>query len=192
MKRTICLLLTMLLLGPLVSAREIAGVTLPDTAQLSPDGTTLVLNGAGVRRKFFFKIYAAGLYLPSRQTTSEAIVNLPGPKRVRMHFLYKEVDREKLIIGWQEGFANNLDSASLAQMSSRLTQFNQLMRTMRQGDVIDLDFLPEEETQVRFNGELQGRIEGADFYAALLQVWLGKNPVDSDLKSALLKDTDGS
>lgn len=192
MKRTICLLLTMLLLGPLVSAREIAGVTLPDTAQLSPDGTTLVLNGAGVRRKFFFKIYAAGLYLPTRQTTSEAIVNLPGPKRVRMHFLYKEVDREKLIIGWQEGFANNLDSASLAQMSSRLTQFNQLMRTMRQGDVIDLDFLPEEETQVRFNGELQGRIEGADFYAALLQVWLGKNPVDSDLKSALLKDTDGS
>lgn len=192
MKRTICLLLTMLLLGPLVSAREIAGVTLPDTAQLSPDGTTLVLNGAGIRRKFFFKIYAAGLYLPTRQTTSEAIVNLPGPKRVRMHFLYKEVDREKLIIGWQEGFANNLDSASLAQMSSRLTQFNQLMRTMRQGDVIDLDFLPEEETQVRFNGELQGRIEGADFYAALLQVWLGKNPVDSDLKSALLKDTDGS
>ena len=70
MKRTICLLLTMLLFGPLVSAREIAGVTIPDTAQLSPDGTTLVLNGAGVRRKFFFKIYVAGLYLPSRQTSS--------------------------------------------------------------------------------------------------------------------------
>jgi hypothetical protein len=187
MKRTIYLLLTLLLFGPLVSAREIAGVTLPDTAQLSPDGPILVLNGAGVRRKFFFKIYAAGLYLPSRQTTSEAIVNLPGPKRVRMHFLYKEVDREKLITGWQEGFANNLDPASLAQLSSRLTQFNQLMRTMRQGDVIDLDFLPEEGTQVRFNGELQGRIEGADFYAALLQVWLGNNPVDSNLKRGLLE-----
>jgi hypothetical protein len=192
MKRTICLLLTMLLFGPLVSAREIAGVTIPDTAQLSPDGTTLVLNGAGVRRKFFFKIYVAGLYLPSRQTTSMAIVKLPGPKRVRMHFLFKEVDREKLITGWEEGFANNLDSDSLAQLRSRLTQFNQLMSNMRQGDLIDLDFLPEEGTQVRFNGELQGRIEGADFYAALLQVWLGENPADSDLKSALLNDTGGS
>ena len=192
MKRTICLLLTMLLFGPLVSAREIAGVTIPDTAQLSPDGTTLVLNDAGVRRKFFFKIYVAGLYLPSRQTTSMAIVKLPGPKRVRMHFLFKEVDREKLITGWEEGFANNLDSDSLAQLRSRLTQFNQLMSNMRQGDLIDLDFLPEEGTQVRFNGELQGRIEGADFYAALLQVWLGENPADSDLKSALLNDTGGS
>ena len=182
----------MLLFGPLVSAREIAGVTIPDTAQLSPDGTTLVLNGAGVRRKFFFKIYVAGLYLPSRQTTSMAIVKLPGPKRVRMHFLFKEVDREKLITGWEEGFANNLDSDSLAQLRSRLTQFNQLMSNMRQGDLIDLDFLPEEGTQVRFNGELQGRIEGADFYAALLQVWLGENPADSDLKSALLNDTGGS
>jgi hypothetical protein len=70
-----------------------------------------------------------------------------------------------------------------------LAQFNQLMRTMRQGDVIDLDFLPEEGTQVRFNGELQGLIEGADFYATLLQVWLGNNPVDSDLKRALLEVT---
>ena len=192
MKRTICLLLTMLLFGPLVSAREIAGVTIPDTAQLSPDGTTLVLNGAGVRRKFFFKIYVAGLYLPSRQTSSVAIGKLPGPKRVRMHFLYKEVDREKLITGWEEGFANNLDSDSLAQLRSRLTQFNQLMSNMRQGDLIDLDFLPEEGTQVWFNGELQGRIEGADFYAALLQVWLGENPADSDLKSALHNDTGGS
>ncbi len=187
MKRTICLFLTLLLSSPLVSAREIAGVTLPDTLQLSPADTTLLLNGAGIRRKFFFKIYVAGLYLPSHQTSSEAILGLTGPKRVRMHFLYKEVAQEKLVAGWQEGFENNLDSASMKQLAPRLAKFNQLFRTMRRGDVIDLDFRPDTGTEVRINGELQGQITGADFYAALLRVWLGHKPADAELKQALLK-----
>ena len=138
-------------------------------------------------KKYFFKIYVAGLYLPSRQTSSEAILKLLGPKRVRMHFLYKEVDRDKLVTGWQEGFENNLANASLAQLAPRLAKFNHLFRTMHRGDVIDLDYQPEEGTQVLFNGELQGMIEGDDFYAALLKVWLGQQPADADLKTALLK-----
>jgi hypothetical protein len=31
-----------------------------------------------------------------------------------------------------------------------------------------------------------GNIQGADFYRALLQVWLGEEPADSDLKRAML------
>ncbi len=189
MQRTICLLLSMMLFSPLVSAREIAGISLPETVQLSPAGAVLVLNGAGIRRKFFFKIYVAGLYLPSPQTSSEAILTLTGPKRVRMQFLYKEVEQEKLVAGWQEGFENNLDSASMKQLAPRLAKFNQLFRTMRRGDVIDLDYRPDTGTQVLINGELQGRITGADFYTALLRVWLGHNPADADLKQALLKGT---
>lgn len=189
MRRTILLLLAGLLFSPLTSAREIAGIDLPETVQLTADTTPLVLNGAGIRKKLFFKIYVAGLYLPSRQTSSEAILNLTGPKRVRMHFLYKEVERDKLATGWQEGFENNLDSANLKQLASRLAKFNQLFRTMRRGDVIDLDYQPEEGTQVLFNGDLQEKIEGDDFYAALLQVWLGQQPADADLKTALLKGT---
>ena len=187
MRLALGLLLVGLILNPSASAREVAGIDLSETVQLSPNTTPLVLNGAGIRKKFFFKIYVAGLYLPSRQTSSEAILNLPGPKRVRMHFLYKEVDREKLVTGWQEGFENNLDSASLKQLAPRLAKFNQLFRTMRRDDVIDLDYQPEEGTRVRFNGELQGHIKGADFYTALLKVWLGDSPADSSLKTALLE-----
>jgi len=106
-----------------------------------------------------------------------------------MHFLYKEVERNKLVTGWQDGFENNLDSARFEQLATRLAKFNKLFRTMRRGDVIDLDYQPAEGTRVLFNGELQGRIEGADFYAALLQVWLGQKPADPDLKTALLKGT---
>lgn len=187
MKSTIWLLLAGLIFSSHTVAREIAGIELTETIQLSAESAPLVLNGAGIRKKFFFKIYVAGLYLPQRQTTPEAILTLPGPKRVRMHFLYKEVERDKLVAGWQEGFAKNLETKEFEKLASRLTKFNQLFRTMRQDDVIDLDYLPNEGTQVWFNSELQGRIEGADFYTALLRVWLGDNPADGDLKSALLQ-----
>ena len=189
MRGMIWLLLTGLLFSPLTSAREVAGIDIPETVQLAAGTPPLVLNGAGIRKKFFFKIYVAGLYLPSRQTTTEVILDMPGPKRVHMHFLYKEVERDKLVTGWQEGFENNLETNEFEKVASRLAKFNQLFRTMHRGDVIYLDYQPEEGTQVLFNGELQGRIEGDDFYAALLQVWLGQQPADADLKTALLKGT---
>ena len=74
----------------------------------------------------------------------------------------------------------------MQQLAPRLKKFNQFFRTVRRDEIIDLDYLPEEGTRVLFNGELQGKIEGADFYAALLNVWLGESPADSKLKTALL------
>jgi hypothetical protein len=42
-------------------------------------------------------------------------------------------------------------------------------------------------TQVGLDGKPAGKpIEGADFYQALLRIWLGENPVQDDLKKALL------
>jgi hypothetical protein len=104
-----------------------------------------------------------------------------------MHFLYKEVEQEKLINGWRDGFKNNLDNASYSKLAPRLAKFNDLFRTMKRGEVIDLDYLPDKGTRVWINGKLQGQIEGDDFYAALLMVWLGESPADAKLKSALLE-----
>jgi hypothetical protein len=54
------------------------------------------------------------------------------------------------------------------------------------GDVITLDYIPDDSTTVRINGTEKGKVPGADFNRALLEVWLGEEPVDSDLKRALL------
>jgi len=40
------------------------------------------------------------------------------------------------------------------------------------------------------NGEVKGVIAGADFYTALLDVWLGDEPADEDLKEAMLGEDD--
>lgn len=187
MKLRTWLLIGGLVFSPVSAGREIAGIVLPETLQIPDSATALLLNGAGTRNKLFFKIYVAGLYLPSYQTTPAAVLDLTGPKRVHMHFLYKEVEQEKLVNGWQDGFKNNLAKARFEQLASRLMKFNSLFRTMKRGDVIDLDYLPAAGTRVWINGELQGQIEGEDFYAALLKVWLGDSPADATLKAALLE-----
>ena len=52
---------------------------------------------------------------------------------------------------------------------------------------VALDWVPAAGTQVTVDGKATGApIAGEDFYRALLRVWLGDNPVQADLKKALL------
>lgn len=56
---------TLLLIALPAYAKEIAGVMVNDTLQ-TEDGTTLQLNGAGVRSKLFMDIYIAQLKFPKK------------------------------------------------------------------------------------------------------------------------------
>jgi hypothetical protein len=55
-----------------------------------------------------------------------------------------------------------------------------------EGDQIVLTYVPGKGTSVSAKGQAKGVIEGKDFSDALLSVWLGGNPVQEDLKKALL------
>jgi hypothetical protein len=46
--------------------------------------------------------------------------------------------------------------------------------------------LPRGDTRVWINDAQRGTVQGADFQRALLRVWLGNKPADTDLKQALL------
>ncbi len=177
-------LTSLLLLSALAQAVEIEGVKLPDSIQLQ--GKTLQLNGAGVRTKFFFDIYVGGLYLEQASSSVKAILADTGNKRISMDILYGEVDKEKLTDGWEAGFEKNQNSKRMESLKNRLDRFNALFVTAHRGDSITFDFLSDGSTHVSFNGSEKGAIEGADFQQALLAVWLGKKPADSDLKKAML------
>jgi hypothetical protein len=175
-----------LLLCPSVSAMTVAGVKVPEQTTIGEQGQVLVLNGAGIRKKLFIKIYVCALYLAKQQGDMDQILKSRGPKRVTMHFLYHEVSSEKLVNAWEKGFSSNLPEEKMEALRARLAQFNSLFRTMHRGDVIRIDYLPQKGTEVWINDALQGRIEGADFYRALLLVWLGDHPADGELKTQLL------
>lgn len=180
----VIILLTALSSAIELNAREIAGVNVPQQVQLG--GQDLVLNGAGIRTKFVFDIYVGALYLTGKATSTEQVLSMTGPKRVLMHFLYDEVDKQKLTDGWIEGFEENHSDAQFKALRPQLEAFNKLFVSVKRGDHIKLDYLPESGTRVTINDQLKGTIPGADFYPALLKVWLGDEPADDDLKEAML------
>lgn len=166
------------------NARDIAGVDVPPSVTIK--NKVLVLNGAGIRKKLFIKVYVGALYLTMKRTTLGEILSDPGAKRIVMSFLYKEVSAEKLVDAWNEGFSGNNTPDELKALQERINAFNALFTTVRKGDVIRLDYLPEEGTQVWINDTLKGTVQGEDFSRALLKIWLGRKPADAGLKEAML------
>ena len=53
-----------------------------------------------------------------------------------------------------------------------------------------LDYLPGQGTRVTIKGDVKGVIDGKDFNDALLNIWLGDEPADDDLKEAMLNAED--
>ncbi len=164
-------------------AVELAGVSLPDSVQVA--GTTLTLNGAGIRKKVIIKVYVGGLYLPAPKTDPAAILAADEPRQMIMHFVYKEVEAAKVTEAFREGFANN-SATSLPALQARLDAFCALWPTMRAGDRAVMTYVPGGGITLSINGKELGTTAGRDFADALFAVWLGRKPADSGLREGLL------
>lgn len=170
-------------------AAEVAGAKLPDRLRIGSGSPELVLNGAGLRTRFFVKVYAAGLYLEKKSTTTAAVLALQGPKRVSMHLL-RNVSAKQILDALHDGVAANNSPAELAKLKPQLDALDGVMTSMgpiKEGDVVTLDYVPGAGTVVTVNGQAKGKpIAGTTLYDALLRVWLGDDPVQDDLKKELL------
>lgn len=182
MRRLSVFLLSLSLVGA-AGAATVGGVDVPDTATVAD--TPLVLNGAGVRSKFIFKIYAGALYLPQKSSDPAAIVAHAGPDRILMHMIYDGVTKDQFADAWYEDFnANNPDT--YASLREQVVQFASWFTDSKKGDVITMDYVPGTGTQVSWNGALRGTIPGEAFHKALLNVYMGPNPPTSSLKEGML------
>lgn len=183
---SLCFLLALALLPGAGMGASVAGIELPDAVRIKGLERPLLLNGAGVRKKFFIPVYVGGLYLAERQKGVGSLLSVPRANRVVMRFVYHEVSRRQLEEGWREGFANNLSAKALAVLQQRLERFVSLFDDLREGDTVWLDFVPGRGTEVTINNVARGTIAGDDFNLALLAVWLGDNPVTQALKNAMV------
>lgn len=180
----LALALALVIAAP-AAARTVEGVDLPESTE-ARDGTALKLHGAGVRTKFFFDIYVGTLYLPETGQSLDAILGQDRAARIEMHFLYDEVSQEQLAEAWRSGFAaNNADDVQAA-VAERLERFVALFPTATEGDEFAMEYVPGAGTRVSVNGDVRGTIEGRTFFRALLGVFLGPEPADSDMKAGML------
>lgn len=184
--KTLVLAVGLLSMTTLALAAEKAGVSVEDEIKTA-SGQTLVLNGQGLREKLWIDVYVGSLYLPARSSDVAEILSRPGPWRVQLDFIYKEVSREQILEGWREGFENNQSVATLEKLRPRIEQFNAYFgENAVAGDRLVFEFVPTIGTRIIKNDKPVGAIPGEDFADALLEIWLGNKPADKGLKRGML------
>lgn len=168
-------------------AVEVGGARLPDTASVA--GQALVLNGAGVRTRVFFKVYAMGLYLPAKVGSTEAVLASPGARRVTLHLLRK-LTGEDFAKAFNEGLNANTSDAERQQLQAQIQAFVGTFARqgdLKEGDLIHMDWVPGTGLVAALNGQPVGSpIPEPAFYNAVLRIWLGDKPADAELKPRLL------
>lgn len=172
---------------PQANAASLEGLRFEDVVKVA--NRELQLNGLGVRAVFVFKAYVAGLYLGNKTSVAQEALRQPGPKRIQMRMLMEigAPDIKKALV---DGMQKNVSEAQWAAMQDRVAQFSRTIESIgvaKPGDTINLDYVPERGLMLAVNDVAKGgAISGPDFYNALLEIFVGDNPVDTRLKKGML------
>jgi len=150
-----CMTLT---LGIAFAGQPLKIESIPYEPQANVNGEQLLLNGAGLRTKIFFKVYTAGLYLkaPARRNTEVMAQN--SAARVRLGLL-RDVSCASFIDSLNDGIKANLQPAKEKAISAGLEALRSLMRSIgdvKTGDIIDFDYSPDKGTTVHLNDKPVG------------------------------------
>lgn len=169
------------------STVDVSGVRLENS--ISMLGSTLQLNGAGVRYKAVFKVYTAGLYLNKKAETPEAVMASAGPKRLTIQML-REIDTNDLGKLFTRGVEDNTPRNEMSKLIPGLIRMSQIFSDHKKlvpGDSFTLEYVPGVGTIITVKGQPQGEpFKEPAFFNAMMSIWLGNKPADANLKEALL------
>ncbi len=167
-----------------------AGVTMPDTMQV--DGTTVQLNGLGLRSFTLLRIrgYVGGLYLTRKTHDPEEALSEPGPKALvidyirgaslsQVHDLYMDSSRKYCA----HHSCNDSQKASFETLLGSI-------RPVKPGDSSSF-LMSDKGVDVLFDGQTVAHLTDPAFGRVILDSDLGEMPPSMELKNGLL-GRDGS
>jgi chalcone isomerase-like protein len=171
-------------LGIPAHGAECLGVNYPENAAVG--GTTLALNGMGIRKATFLavKVYVAALYLPQKSGDGADILSSDRPWRLTLTFV-RDVDASDIREAFEDGF-KNAAGGNFAALKPRIDALNARVVDFKSGQHLAFTNEPGKGVSVDVNGAGGPAITGADFAATLLAIWIGSQPPNKDLKTGLL------
>ena len=182
MKKIILSLILSLFLASAAFAVEVAGVSLEPSVTVN--NQALKLNGYGIRKKLFVKVYIGSLYTAKKIGTAGELLADSSDKLIRMNFLHSKVDKEKIVEAYQEGFSNNSPGLS---GSPDVKKFLSLFTAdFVKGDVVDLSIMGNGTVSASHNGRLLGQLQSPKLAKGVLAIYFGDKPADDSLKKGML------
>jgi len=178
------LIFLMLSLSAWANDKKIAGITVPGI--MKADKNKLVLNGAGVRDKFFVDVYVGALYLKEKSKNIAQILNANDPMAVRLHIVSGLITPEKMSKNTRNGFKKST-KGNITPIKNQINKFiNVFQNGIKKFDVYDMIYIPGKGVKVYKNGKFKVTAKGLDFKKALFGIWIGNDPIQNDLKEGML------
>lgn len=160
---------------------------MPVPAEVVVDGTSLQLNGAGIRSVSVLLIpvdaYMASFYSPAPLRSEREVLDSPGPLQFTFRFL-APVAGDKVAEAWIAQFETS-NTHSYPWFEQDLQVFSGFFGAIPKGGVQRV-VLAGDETRAYEGDELKGVVRGRDFQRSFLSLWFGEKPVEPELKQALL------
>ncbi len=184
MLRIVMSLFMSLAMVSFAQAKMINDVDVADTINVAEQ--TLVLNGTGIRSKFFLNIYIGALYLNEKSSDADALIDADKPMTIRLHITSSLIDGEKMSEATLDGFVKST-GGNLGPIQKEVELLIGAFRDIvANGDVFDLQYVPGKGVSVIRNGEEKVVVPGLEFKKALYGIWLSDDPVQDDLKDGML------
>jgi hypothetical protein len=161
------------------------GADVPDSLVVA--GQTLRLNGAGLREVTFLDInvYVAALYLAEPSHDPAAIMAMPDPKVIALHFLHAAT-KAQVETQFRQGERVNCGAGECSKAD--LPDFERLIAALPAlavGDTLTYIYEPQ-RVRVEVNTKLVGEYTDADLSAQLLRAFIGPHPPSEEVKRGLL------
>ena len=172
-------------------------------------GKSYTLVGAGVRKKFFVKVYAMGLYVDTtdgKRAFSSLATKAGGSDQAHvvaggkadsfivwgqfdklaiLHFV-RDVGAEKVREAFTEGLGEELSDKAPADVREAATSFLKLIdRDLKNGDDLVLHTDTSGHLEVSIAGQSKGGVQNAKLARAMWNVYLGGKPPTKELKTEL-------
>ena len=177
---------------PAQAAVELEGVDLPDT--VTAYGQKLVLNGAGVRKRGYFKADVTALYLPEKRTTPDAIYKLNGVRRIQLNIL-REFTSSTITRIFLADFKQSATDEEFKRLIGPIGLIGAAyanVKKVSKGDIVNLDWVPGVGWMATHNGKpLMGdggstlAINDELAYQVYLRMYIGPNAPE-ELRNGLL------
>lgn len=176
LKRIYISLSVLVLAYSITLAREIAGVSMPESYTLGQN--TLVLNGAGLREKFAVgvDVYVCGLYLKSKTANALQIINSEEPMMIRLQ-LVRNVNAsefsENTLAGFYESTRNL--GIDIGGIDREIKQFLSVFSgSISKNDVFDITWTKGDGVRVykNYSRTPAVTIKNMTLKRALFGIWL--------------------
>jgi hypothetical protein len=141
------------------------------------------------RSKFFTDLYVQALYLTKYSSDAKQILDSETEMAITLHITSSLISSKKLSKALAKGMEKSVGAEGMLKFNKEITELEILLSTedTKIGDIFELTFNSlDESLWITKNKSYKGNIKGIEFKKAFFGIWLSDNPVDKDLKDALL------